>query len=232
MPKPSPDSLISVQSVSFGYGREPILRNVSLEVERGDFLALIGPNGGGKSTLLRLILGVLTPTQGSITCKAKAIGYVPQNTNINTAFPITALDVVGMGVVGKERRTRSLEALRSVGMEALAQRRIGELSGGQRQRVMIARALVAKPEVLMLDEPTSSIDPQGQRDIYELLAKLGKAMTVVVVSHDIAVVVRYAKKVAYINRTLTFHDLSAMQRAYAAHGEHFCEVELLEGLHG
>ncbi len=208
------------------------MQNVSLKIERGDFLALIGPNGGGKSTLLRLILGLLTPSRGTITCKASAIGYVPQNTNINTAFPITALDVVGMGAAAANRREESLEALRSVGMEAFAHRRIGELSGGQRQRVMIARALVSHPEVLMLDEPTSSIDPQGQRDIYELLAKLGQKMTVVVVSHDIAVVVRYAKKVAYINRTLTFHDISAMQSAYAAHGEHFCEVELLEGLHG
>lgn len=208
------------------------MQNVSLQIERGDFLALIGPNGGGKSTLLRLILGLLTPSRGTITCKASAIGYVPQNTNINTAFPITALDVVGMGAAAANRREESLEALRSVGMEAFAHRRIGELSGGQRQRVMIARALVSHPEVLMLDEPTSSIDPQGQRDIYELLAKLGQKMTVVVVSHDIAVVVRYAKKVAYINRTLTFHDISAMQSAYAAHGEHFCEVELLEGLHG
>lgn len=208
------------------------MQNVSLQIERGDFLALIGPNGGGKSTLLRLILGLLTPSRGTVTCKASAIGYVPQNTNINTAFPITALDVVGMGAAAANRREESLEALRSVGMEAFAHRRIGALSGGQRQRVMIARALVSHPEVLMLDEPTSSIDPQGQRDIYELLAQLGQKMTVVVVSHDIAVVVRYAKKIAYINRTLTFHDISAMQSAYAAHTDHFCEVELLEGLHG
>lgn len=239
-PTSSPNSILRVENIRFAYEREVILNEVSLDVETGDFLALIGPNGGGKSTLVRLMLGLLKPQKGRVHRNVPQIGYVPQNTDINTAFPITAQDVV---LLGSERgmfgyspaaREKALHSLEIVGLRAYAQNKIGSLSGGQRQRVMIARALQGDPKILMLDEPTSNIDPEGQHEIYELLRRLNEKMTIIVVSHDISVVVQYAKKVAYVNRSLTFHDISSMRTAFhEGHGDHFCEVELLKGMqHG
>lgn len=237
-PASSPASIVEVDGVSLTLGGETILRDVHLEVAAGDFLALIGPNGGGKSTLVRLILGLLRPTSGSIFCNEKSIGYVPQNTDINTTFPITVLDVVLMGhrrsVFGYDDSAKesAYAALREVGLASYARSRIGALSGGQRQRVMIARALQNDPRLLILDEPTSNIDPEGQFEIYELLKKLNADKTVIVISHDISIVVQYAAKVAYVNRTLTFHDVSSMRTAFEANPqEHFCEVEMLHAIH-
>ncbi len=235
--EPSQNKLIDVNNVSFSYAKEPVLSHISLAIRKGDFLAFIGPNGGGKSTLMKLMLGLLQPSDGHITCNDTRIGYVPQNTDINTAFPITAVDVVLMGYerklfgYTKAAKEKALGVLTAMGIEQYALQRIGSLSGGQRQRVMIARALQNDPNILMFDEPTSNIDPQGQYEIYELLQKLNESMTIVVISHDISVVVQYAKKVAYINRALTFHDISSMRRAFdkSAH-QHFCEVELLKGM--
>lgn len=230
--------LVFVDDVSFSYDAEPVLTHVSLQILPGDFLALIGPNGGGKSTLVKLITGLITPRHGTIRRTTDMIGYVPQNTDVNPAFPITALDVVLMGmrtrasVFGhsREARSKAEATLKLVGMEGFATRKIGALSGGQRQRVMIARALAGDPALLILDEPTSSIDPEGQREIYELLKRLNQTITILVVSHDIAVVVEYAGKVAHINRSLTYHDVSFMRTAYGTH-QHYCEVELLRGSH-
>lgn len=237
-PASLPANIVNVDGVSLTLGGETILRDIHLEVEPGDFLALIGPNGGGKSTLVRLMLGLLRPTSGRILCSEKLIGYVPQNTDINITFPITVLDVVLMGhrrgIFGYSDAARqsAYDALRKVGLASYADARIGALSGGQRQRVMIARALQNDPKLLILDEPTSNIDPEGQFEIYELLKKLNADKTVIVVSHDISIVVQYAAKVAYVNRTLTFHDVSSMRTAFEANPqEHFCEVEMLHEMH-
>lgn len=237
-----------MNNVSFGYDKQLILDNINLEVEEKDFLAIIGPNGGGKSTLLKLILGLIKPQKGSIFVLDKApskslshIGYVPQNTNINTDFPIKVIEVVLMGHVGgkrplfgygKEETLCAMGALAQVGMAQYAQTKIGSLSGGQRQRVMIARALCAQPSLLILDEPTSSIDVTGQKEIYELIKKLNENMTIIVVSHDISVILEYANKAAYVNKTLSFHDISDKHSIFHTHGneEHFCEVELLQML--
>jgi zinc transport system ATP-binding protein len=176
---------ISIDNLNFSYDKQKILDSISLTVEHKDFLAIIGPNGGGKSTLLKAILGILPTKKNTIrvfgdkpSTKLSLIGYVPQNTNINTHFPIKVIDVVMMGHVGhkrpligysKEEINCALGALSQVGMEKYAQYKIGSLSGGQRQRVMIARALCANPKILLLDEPTASIDVDGQQQIYELL---------------------------------------------------------------
>ncbi len=241
-------SVIEVENLSFAYEKEPVLEKINLSVQERDFLAIIGPNGGGKSTLLKLILGILNPNEGSIKVLGKAprkslhkIGYVPQDTNINTNFPIQVLEVVLMGHVdgrrpllgyGKEEVACAMGALQQVGMDAYAQSKIGSLSGGQRQRVMIARALCAHPSVLILDEPTSSIDIAGQREIYELLKVLNQQMTIVVVSHDISVILEYANKAAHIHKRLSFHDISDKKSTFHTHGneEHFCEIELLQML--
>jgi len=241
-------SVVDIKDLAFAYDKEMILDNVCLTVEDRDFLAIIGPNGGGKSTLLKLMLGLLKSKKGKIEILGKTpkrnlshIGYVPQNTNVNTNFPIKVIEVVMMGHVGskrplfgygKEELACAMNSLSQVGMEDFAESKIGSLSGGQRQRVMIARALCAHPQILLLDEPTSSIDAKGQREIYDLLKLLNKSITIIVVSHDISVILEYANKIAHINRVLAYHDISNKAETFHTHNQegHFCEVELLQML--
>ncbi|HIQ47812.1 MAG TPA: ABC transporter ATP-binding protein [Sulfurovum sp.] len=241
-------TVIEIKNLTFAYDKEIILDDINLRVEEKEFLAIIGPNGGGKSTLLKLILGINPLQSGSISVLGKEpskslshIGYVPQNTNVNTDFPIKVIEVVMMGHVGtkrplfgygKEEILCAMGALEQVGMQDYAQRKIGSLSGGQRQRVMIARALCAHPKILILDEPTSSIDISGQRSIYELLKVLNENITIIVVSHDISVILEYATSAAHINKTLSYHDISDKKHTFHTHGNegHFCEVELLQML--
>ncbi len=236
-------AVISIKNLTFLYNKETILEDINLEVEKNDFLAVIGPNGGGKSTLLKNILGIVHPGKGSIKVlnskpekNLSHIGYVPQNTNINTNFPIKVIEVVLMGHVGhkrplfgykKEEIACAMGALAQVGMEKFSESKIGSLSGGQRQRVMIARALCAHPSILLLDEPTASIDVSGQKQIYDLLKELNKTITILVVSHDISVILSYANKVAHINKNLTFHNIENQKQSHAKEG-HFCEVEMLQ----
>jgi zinc transport system ATP-binding protein len=210
--------IVEIKNLSFSYNKQKILEDINLTIEERDFFAVIGPNGGGKSTLLKLILGLIPAQEGSIltfgeppTKNLAQIGYVPQNTNINTDFPIKVIEVVLMGHIGtkrplfgygKDEVMCAMGALGQVGMEKFAHNKIGELSGGERQRVMIARALCAKPKILILDEPTASIDIEGQRRIYKLLKSLNEYITIIVVSHDISVILEYANKIAIINRGL------------------------------
>ena len=240
--------ILDIKNLSFSYEKEKVLENINLIVEQNDFLAIIGPNGGGKSTLLKLILGLVELQNGELTIFSQKpskslskVGYVPQNTNINIDFPIKVIEVVMMGHVsskkplfgyGKEEIVCALESLKKVGMEEFVNKKIGSLSGGQRQRVMIARALCANPKILLLDEPTASIDVSGQRQIYDLLKQLSKTITIIVVSHDISVILSYATKVAHINKTLTFHDISHKQKEFDLQSGHFCEVEMLQLLGG
>ena len=239
-------TVLEVENLSFTYDKELVLQDICLEVHERDFLALIGPNGGGKSTLIKIILGINEMQEGSIKIFNKAlrktisnIGYVPQNTNVNVNFPIKVIDVVMMGLAKKSRFSfgytkdeiaHAMSMLKQVGIENKAQERIGSLSGGQRQRVMIARALYDNPKILLLDEPTASIDVNGQKQIYELLKELNKSVTIIVVSHDISVILEYANKVAHINRKLSYHDLSSLQKEFNPSQNHICEVELLQML--
>jgi len=210
----TPESAISIRDVSFSFDRHPVLSAVNLEIERGDFVSLIGPNGGGKTTLLRLILGLLVPDRGTIhvlgTSPSRArqrIGYMPQHVNLDAAFPVTVMDIVLMGRQGRRRpfgpylasdRAAAENALGSVEAYDLKDRSFAALSGGERQRVLIARALACNPELLMLDEPTASLDPEVQDDLYELLKRLNERMTLVLVSHDVSVVSKHVNKVACV----------------------------------
>lgn len=236
-------SILTINDLTYTYDKDKVLEGINLDIEENDFLAIIGPNGGGKSTLLKLILGINKIQSGKIQIYGEnpsknfsKIGYVPQNTNINTDFPIKVIEVVMMGHVGakkplfgygKDEIACARGALAQVGMEKYENKKIGDLSGGQRQRVMIARALCAHPKLLLLDEPTASIDVAGQKDIYELLKQLNKHITIVVVSHDISIILEYAHKAAHINKKLTFHDISDKNR-FDCDGEHFCEVEMFK----
>jgi zinc transport system ATP-binding protein len=198
------DHIIDIQNLNFSYNRQPVLRDVNLSVDQGDFVAMIGPNGGGKTTLLKLMLGLLSANSGVVRIFNRSpqdvshrIGYVPQDVHINKNFPVSALDVVLMGKLkpGRRRsrhshqdRRAALNALDQVELKNYRDHRIGELSGGQKQRVFIARALVTDPELLILDEPTASIDTKGQNDFYSLLKELNRTITIIVVSHDLMVV--------------------------------------------
>jgi zinc transport system ATP-binding protein len=217
---------IEIDGVTFSYGAAPVLEQVSLAVQRGEFLGLVGPNAGGKSTLLKLILGLLKPQTGRIKVLGrsprqarKAIGYVPQYPAFARDFPITVEQAVIMGRLGTgswlggyghRDRTAVLRALVEVEAENLARAQIGQISGGQLQRVLLARALAGDPEVLILDEPTANIDQRVEGEIFDLLEELNQRMTIVVVSHDIAFVSSYVRRVACLNRTLVCHRTDAI----------------------
>ncbi|MDU2066071.1 MAG: ABC transporter ATP-binding protein [Sporomusaceae bacterium] len=217
---------IKLEKVSFTYQAEKVLEDVTLTISSGEFVVMVGPNGGGKSTLIKLLAGLLTPTQGTILIngkpireahKQKLIGYVPQNYRRNTAdFPATVAEVVALGLLSgplgskipdAEKRHIVLHTLDLVGLAALANCRIGDLSGGQQQRVMVARALTGNPSLLFLDEPTSGVDIQASEAIHNLLRELNERlnMTVVLVSHDIEQATAYATHVACINKNLCFY---------------------------
>ncbi len=216
------EAFVELNNVSFSYGVRPELHDVCLKVQRGDFLAVIGPNGGGKTTLIKLILGLLSPDSGTIRVaggrpgeRLGLVGYVPQQTGQNHSFPATALEVVTMGLFapgrrffrrGAEDRRRALAALERLGLGGVADRRIGDLSGGQLQRVLIARALVSEPELMIFDEPTASLDTHAQSDFFQLLSELGHSCTIIVVSHDLLAVATHARRVACVNRTLHSHE--------------------------
>jgi len=233
---------IDVRGVCFSYDQHRVLENVHLRVQRGDFLAILGPNGGGKTTLLKLLLGILRPSQGSISILNQApgqvsrrVGYVPQHTSIHVHFPITVHDVVQLGRLPHRRfwhgfrpadRNAVRQALEFVGMWELRRQRIGRLSGGQRQRVFIARALANEPELLILDEPTASVDQAFQSEFYELLNRLNASMTIVVVSHDLSILSSYARSVACVNKTVHYHDQAEITPAMLE-SSYPCPVELV-----
>ena len=219
-------TLVSVENVSFAYADYAVLSEVSLGIREGEFLAVLGPNGSGKTTLLKLILGLLRPDAGRILLMGKPaaeswersfLGYVPQKaTHIDPFFPASVREVVGLGLVpgrpwdiaARKREEAAIrEALSLVGMEGHLRRRIGGLSGGQQQRVLIARALVHRPHLLLLDEPTAGVDPETVGHFYDMLGGLNRerGIAVALVTHDIGIVDRNVNKVACLNRTLVYH---------------------------
>jgi zinc transport system ATP-binding protein len=231
---------ILLRDVSFRYGAAPVLESVDLRLDEGDFLGIIGPNAGGKTTLLKIILGLLAPDRGSVEIFGRppaesrgVIGYVPQYARFDASFPIDVLDTVRMGRLGVRRRERSKEsraaaraALDRVDLSGMADEQIGELSGGQLQRVLIARALASEPRILLLDEPTASVDTRIGRSVYELLERLSERMTIVLASHDIGVISRHVKTIACLNVRLHYHQSRELtpEMVEAAYG---CPVDLV-----
>ena len=213
--------IIKINNLSFSYNGLPVLDEVNLTIYERDFLSIVGPNAGGKTTLLKLILGLLKPSDGSIRVfglppvKARSrIGYMPQYSNLDPLFPVSVLDVVLMGRLGNGRRVgffgksdreAAEEALRKVELQDVSNRAFSDLSGGQHQRVLIARALVTNPDLLLLDEPTSNVDAVVETELYELLNQLNEKMTVVLVTHDLGFVSGYVKRVACVNRKVVVH---------------------------
>ncbi len=212
---------IEFNEVSFAYADIRVLERVNLEVPQGEFLGIVGPNAGGKSTLLKLLLGLLKPQLGAIRVLGKSplrarkmLGYVPQYPAFARDFPVTAEQVVLMGRLGMGNLLggygkKDKQVVRRVMAETeitdLARRRVNTLSGGQVQRVLVARALASEPRILLLDEPTANIDMRVENEIFDLLKLLNERMTILVVSHDIAFISGYVHRVACLNRTLICH---------------------------
>jgi zinc transport system ATP-binding protein len=234
--------LIEVHNVTFSFNGQPVLRQVNLTVPQGDFLVIIGPNGGGKTTLLKLMLGLLKPDSGEVIVfgrpagkEVRRIGYVPQNVHVNKTFPVSVLDVVLMGRLrtagGWSHHTRQDKLAAQAALEQMQiweyrNRKIGEISGGQLQRVFIARALVSGPELLLLDEAMASIDAHSRGDFYEVLKGLNKTITIVCVSHDLMIVSSHAKSVACINQDLYYHDSGEITKEMLDFAYH-CPVDLV-----
>ncbi|MGD8535920.1 MAG: metal ABC transporter ATP-binding protein [Candidatus Aminicenantes bacterium] len=238
--------LINVNDVSFSYGAIQVLKDVTFAIYPGDFLAIIGPNGSGKTTLVKIILGLLKPSHGKTWILGKPvdeftdwrrIGYVPQKaTHIDPLFPASIKEVVAMellasqkfpGMKKKEEELSIEKALKQVGMEDFKSWRIGSLSGGQQQRVFIARAIVNRPHILFLDEPTTGVDPETQERFYDMLDSLNRkeGITIVMITHDIGIVNKHVNKVACLNQKLVYHGTH----------EEFCQSqafkEMLAGGH-
>ena len=225
--------IVEIKNLNFEYNGETILKDINLTIEKGDYLAIIGPNGGGKTTLIKLVLGLLKPTSGTIVLQTKKNGYVPQYTNFSLDIPITILDVVLQGRLSrykffysKKDREIAFEKLKLVGMEHSANKKISDLSGGERQRILIARALVSNPDILILDEPTSAIDIKGQKEIYQILKKL--PMTKIIISHDINILLEGVNKVAWVSKTLILHNTPDLH--FSRGDGHFCEIEFINAI--
>ncbi|MBN2687406.1 MAG: metal ABC transporter ATP-binding protein [Deltaproteobacteria bacterium] len=215
--------VVEFENVTFSYDGLPVLRDVNLSIERHDFLAIVGPNAGGKTTMLKIMMGLLKPRSGKVRIfgaspeKArKHIGYMPQYTTLDLMFPVNVLDVVLMGRLGENKigffgqkdKVIARDSLKQVEMNGFDDRPFSDLSGGQRQRVLIARALASNPELLLLDEPTSNIDVAVETELFEILHDLNKTKTIVLVTHDLGFVSCFVKHVACVNRTVVVHPTS------------------------
>lgn len=213
------EQAIKVDTLSFSYNGMPVLSQVDFSVKKGEFIAIFGPNGGGKTTLLKLLMGFLKPQKGHISifghcCEEKRqfIGYVPQVAHFDKDFPISVLEVVLMGCLShlsffgtlpEKTKTQAKNALDRVGLLPLASRSFGSLSGGQAQRALIARALVSEPKLLLLDEPTASVDPTAEKEILEILGNLKGEMTILMVTHDLQSVVHQVDRLLCVRREVS-----------------------------
>ncbi|MBN1867812.1 ABC transporter ATP-binding protein [Candidatus Sumerlaeota bacterium] len=216
---------IEISGLSFSYDAVPVLEQVELVVPAGDFVCMVGPNGGGKTTLLKLLAGLLRPTAGSVRVfgldpfreKSAGIGYMPQRAYVDPEFPVDVTDVVTMGRLGRggalgfygrEDREAAIQAMRQVGLYEVRRRHFAGLSGGQQQRAFLARALASRPRLLLLDEPTSNLDLLVEEDLFQLLADLNRETTIVMVSHDLGFVTRLVRRIVCVNRRVFVHPSS------------------------
>ena len=215
------ESLVEIRNLSAGYGQNIVLRDVNLSIQPLDFIGVIGPNGGGKTTLLKALLGLIPPISGEIIFSGSMtegnshrIGYLPQINNIDRKFPITVFDVVRSGLMSKKRLTgryspeeneRTTQLIGEMGISEIRNKAIGELSGGQIQRALLCRALVNNPKLLILDEPNTYVDNRFERELYEKLKILNNHLAIMLVSHDLGTISTYVKSYACVNSSLHYH---------------------------
>lgn len=233
---------IEIRNITAGYPGKTVLQDVSLDVWENDFLGIIGPNGGGKTTLLKVILGLLHPEKGNITyydnglpVPALKIGYLPQTNQVDKKFPISVCEVVSSGLssekplfrgFNKMQYQRIEEVITQMGLDDLTDRPIGELSGGQLQRVLLGRSIVSRPEVLILDEPNSYVDKRFESRFYELLGEINKETAVILVSHDMGTILPLVKNIACVNETLHYHPGSDLTEEWLGQA-YACPMELI-----
>src|SRR5574344_506885 len=234
--------IIKIENVYAGYGNEDVLQNASLTIFDHDFLGIIGPNGGGKTTLIKIILGLIKPKSGNIhflhdgkEIRSLTMGYLPQYNDIDMKFPISVEEVILSGLskqkplfkpFTREQRKLVEETIHDMELEDIKKRPIGKLSGGQIQRVLLSRAIVAKPDVLILDEPNTYIDKKYQAQMYEMLSEINKRCAIILVSHDIGTILQNVKDVACVNKTLHYHPSTEVDEEDIEH-VFGCPLEVL-----
>lgn len=227
---------IEIKQLYAGYDGGSVLEGIDLTLEENDFLAVVGPNGGGKTTLFKCILGLLPPTSGTVSIfgeepsqGTKSIGYVPQRGEFDTAYPIRVRDVVLMGlrlrkgikpIYSRKYVEMAEEAMEISGVSEFSDRKISDLSGGQLQRVFLARALAPKPSILLLDEPTASLDPSMKDCVYDVLRDINHSVSIMMITHDIGSLSRDVKRVACLNRRIIVNDKPEITREMSELGFH------------
>ena len=212
------EEIVELKNISAAYEGTTVLHDVNFTIRDKDFVGIIGPNGGGKTTLLKVILGLLKPTAGEVVyhgAKQALFGYLPQNSRFDARFPISTREVVLSGLLSekgifrrytRQDKAKADELLATYGMGDFRERPIGELSGGQMHRVFLCRAIISSPRVLILDEPSTYVDSKFEQEFYSLLNDLNHRMSIVMVSHDLGTICSYVKTIACVNRTLYYHD--------------------------
>ena len=218
-------SAISIRDLSFSYETQVVLADVNLEIQALDSICVVGPNGGGKSTLIKLIVGLLSPDSGDVLVFGEkpevarlGIGYVPQYARYDPQFPISVFEVVCMGRLNgswlgrysREDKARAMESLKLIGLADIAAQPFSAISGGQRQRVLIARALASEGKILILDEPTANIDHESELQFFDLLTELNKRMTILMVTHEVGFASTFFKRIACVNKQVVIHPTSAL----------------------
>lgn len=236
------NSIIKIENLSAGYDRKTVLHDINLEISEKDFLGIIGPNGGGKTTLMKVILGLLKPSEGKITfydngmpVEQLEIGYLPQYNSIDKKFPISIYEVILSGLnrqkslfsrFTKEHHERVKETISMMGLEGMENKPIGQLSGGQMQRALLGRAIVSNPKAIILDEPNTYIDKRFEARLYSLLEEINQQRAVILVSHDIGSVLQTVKSIACVNGTLDYHPQSEVSAEWIEEKLQ-CPIELL-----
>lgn len=237
------NKILEIKEISVGYeANKPILKNVDLTVYENDFLGIIGPNGGGKTTLLKTILGLIKPTEGSVKFYKNNIeskinlGYLPQINKIDRNFPISVFDVILSGLTAKrklysyyteEQRNKARQTADLMGLSTFLERPIGNLSGGQLQRTLLGRAIVDDPDLLILDEPSSYVDKRFETDFYKILEEINKNTAIILVSHDVGTVVSMVKNIACVNEGLHYHAGSNISTNWLEQTYTTCPIEIV-----
>lgn len=232
--------LVELKSVSAGYGDELALKDVNFTVCENDFIGVIGPNGGGKTTLVKIILGLIKPLSGTVVSANEGeqangfVGYLPQISQIDRRFPITVRDVVLSGFMSKKshfygydrhEKELAMDLLAQMGIAHLEHKTVGELSGGQLQRVFVSRAIISSPRLLILDEPNTYVDNKFESDLYELLRKLNQRMAIIIVSHDVGTISALVKTIACVNTFLHYHESNIITAEQLA--SYNCPIQLI-----